>query len=91
MEVAKFNKSDLGKVLYESQQAADQAKKLLDEMGVAYSLVEWLTVKLYCQRFGIENTETVSNWIKRGIIPSENIKEVEELNGLKLIKAMVYY
>ena len=90
MVETKFSKADLGKLLDESQQAADQAKKLLDEMGVAYSLDEWLTVKRYCQRFGIENTETVSNWIKRGIIPPENIKEVEELNGLKLIKAVVY-
>ena len=90
MEVSKFNKTDLGKLLIESQQAAGQAKKLLDEMGVVYSLDEWRTVKRYCQRFGIENTETVSNWIKRGDIPLENIKEVEELNGLKLIKAVVY-
>ncbi len=30
------------------------------------------------------------NWIRRGIVPAENIRVVDELNGLKLIKAVKY-
>lgn len=33
----------------------------------------------------------VSNWIKRGIIPPENILEFPELNDIRLIKAVPYY
>jgi hypothetical protein len=33
----------------------------------------------------------VSSWIRRGgIIPAENVIELTELNGLKLIKALPY-
>lgn len=58
--------------------------------GKILNLDEWLTVKGYCQRFGISSTNVVSNWIKRGVIPQENVIRVAELNNLKLIRAMKY-
>ncbi len=58
--------------------------------GKILNLDEWLTVKGYCQRFGISSTNVVSNWIKRGVIPQENVIRVAELNNLKLIKAVKY-
>ncbi len=71
--------------------------KLIDEVndflvlnGETLPLDEWLTTKKYCELFGIPNTETVTNWIRRGIIPPENVKEVEGFNGLRLIKAIPY-
>lgn len=67
-----------------------KADALLREHGETINLTEWLTVKRYCKRFNIENQETVMNWMRRGIIPPENIRVVEELNGLKLIKAVSY-
>jgi hypothetical protein len=68
----------------------NEVKDFLMLRGEAIPLDEWLTTKRYCERFNIPNTETVTNWIRRGIIPAENVKEVEELNGLKLIKAIPY-
>lgn len=38
--------------------------------------------------FGIKDTHIVSNWIRRGIIPPENIQVMEELNDLKLTRAV---
>lgn len=83
-------KVDVKKVLERSEALVSEAKSLLDEMGIEYKLDEWLTVKRYCERFGIKDTHVVTNWMRRGVIPAENIKEVEELNGLKLIKAVPY-
>jgi hypothetical protein len=78
------------KTIKKSDKVAENAMLLLDEMGVEYSLDEWLTVKKYCEKFGLANTMVVTNWINRGIIPSENIKIIDELNGLKLVKAVAY-
>jgi hypothetical protein len=78
------------KAIIKSDELASNAMLLLDEMGVEYSLDEWLTVKRYCEKFGLANTMVVTNWINRGIIPSENIKVIDELNGLKLVKAVAY-
>ena len=88
MEIAE--KMDVNKVLERSGVLAQEAKSLLDEMGVEYKLDEWLTIKRYCERFDIKDTQLVTNWIRRGVIPPENVKEIEALNGLKLIKAVPY-
>lgn len=75
----------------ESRKLREQALSILKKDGKEYKLSEWMTVKRYCETFGIPNTQTVSNWIKRGIIPPENIVEIEELNNVKLIKAVPYH
>lgn len=77
-------------ILRESAQDFKKADALLLEHGETIDLTQWLTVRRYCKRFNIENQETVMNWMRRGIIPPENIRVVEELNGLKLIKAVSY-
>ncbi|RYU94186.1 hypothetical protein [Emticicia agri] len=71
-------------------QSIQEAKELLASTGTGVSLNDWLTIKKYCERFGIKNTETVINWIRRGIIPPENVQVIEELNGIRLIKAVPY-
>ncbi|GAB4018608.1 hypothetical protein GCM10028773_18840 [Spirosoma koreense] len=63
---------------------------LLEKNGRKYSLDEWLTPAEYAKRFHLRTTMVVSNWIRRGIIPAENILHIPELNGLKLIKAVPY-
>ncbi len=55
-----------------------------------YPLSEWVTIKDYCKKFEIKSTSNIANWIKRGIVPSENIVEIQGLNNLKLIKAVPY-
>lgn len=88
MEV--IESTELERALERAKTVADHAKALLDEAGIAYKLDEWLTVKRYCERFDIKDTQLVTNWIRRGVIPPENVKEIKELNGLKLIKAIPY-
>ncbi len=82
--------SEVQEVIGEARERLNEAVRFLHNNGVDYSLSEWLTIKKYCERFGIKDTNVVSNWIKRGVIPSENIQVIEELNGLKLIKAISY-
>ena len=43
----------------------------------------------YAEKFNV-SLQVVQNWINRGIVPAENIRVVEELNDLKLIKAVPY-
>jgi hypothetical protein len=74
----------------EGQQILAETKSFLKLNGIEYQLHDWLTIKKYCERFQIEDTQVVTNWIRRGVIPAENVREIEELNGLRLIKAVSY-
>ena len=67
----------------------EETISILKVHGVEYPLTDWLTPKNYMTQFGIKNIETVLNWMARGIIPAENIKEIPEL-GLRLVKAVEY-
>lgn len=84
-------KEELKKLMNEAAETEVQARSFLLSQGKVVDLSEWVTIKEYCKRFGIENTETVSNWIKRGIVPTEDIVVVEELNSIKLIRAKPYH
>lgn len=55
-----------------------------------YSLNDWVTIQNYCKMFDIESTSVVTNWIKRGKIPSENILDLKELNNIRLVRAVSY-
>lgn len=83
-------KNEIQEAIDSAKTTLDKAVKFLNDNGVEYKPDEWLTVKRYCDRFGIQDTHVVSNRIRRGIIPPENIQVMEELNGLKLIKAIPY-
>lgn len=83
-------KNEIWEAIDTANATLDKAVKFLNDNGVEYRPGEWLTVKRYCERFGIKDTHVVSNWIRRGVIPPENIQVIEELNGLKLIKAVLY-
>lgn len=54
-----------------------------------YSLDEWITISNYSRRHNLK-TSRVQNWITRGIIPSDKVVVVPQLNSLKLIKDEVY-
>jgi hypothetical protein len=73
-----------------AQEAIDNAVVALEAKGKIIKLDNWLTIKRYCEKFGIKDTEVVSNWIKRGKIPADCIETIEELNGIRLIKAIPY-
>lgn len=75
--------------------AAENGEKLLRDAGVlhidgqTYPLSEWLTPQKYAERFGLAGRQVVINWMARGVIPAENIRELPEL-GTRLVKAVPY-
>ena len=79
----------LREVTSNSRKTMEEAKSLLQVHGVDYPLTDWLTPRNYAIKFGLKNTETVINWINRGVIPADDVKEVPEL-GLRLVRAIPY-
>ncbi|TAE98670.1 MAG: hypothetical protein EAZ70_01855 [Runella slithyformis] len=87
-------------ILAQSAESIKLAKNMLSEIeaetislevgGKKYPLSEWLTITQYCERFGVASTSVVANWIKRGIIPTENTLLIKPLNNIRLIKAVRY-
>jgi DNA-binding FrmR family transcriptional regulator len=98
ISVAVSTKSD--EILARSKQTRAQAEALLREIesesicieiaGQRYPLSDWLTISQYCERFGLSSTSVVTNWLKRGVIPTENTVLVKPLNNLRLIRAIPY-
>ncbi|MCF0054997.1 hypothetical protein [Dyadobacter sp. CY356] len=76
-----------------SQLLSDSQKALEDYLfvnGKKYPTQDWVTIAEYCKRFDIANTQTVSNWIKRGIVPESDTITIEEYNNIRLIRAIRY-
>ncbi len=84
---------EVADALAEGEDLINQAETFLalERGGQRYQLGEWLTIRDYTAKFGLSSTMVVSNWIKRGIIPPENILEVPELNDIRLVKAIPYH
>ena len=74
----------------EANELIEQSKNYISTPEFVIDLNEWITIKEYAKRFQVASTNVVSNWIKRGIIPSENVKILPMLNGIKVIKAVKY-
>ena len=68
----------------------EQKDVVLEVNGRKYPLDEWVTLNDYIKKFDLKSTMVVNNWIKRGVIPAENVISVGRLNNLKLIKAVSY-
>ena len=83
-------KLELNKVLASSRQARKEAEEFLVMNGETVDLSEWLTAKEYADKYELGSTNVVTNWIRRGVIPAENVKTVKRLNGLRLIRAVAY-
>ncbi|GAB2571638.1 hypothetical protein [Spirosoma areae] len=79
----------LSELTDKSEAARQDAISVLKVHGVEYPLTDWLTPANYARSFHIANVATVTNWINRGIIPADNVKEIPEL-GLRLVKAVEY-
>ena len=86
-------------ILLASKETRRRADKLLSQMddgyviehnGERYPLSEWLTITEYCDLFKIKSTSVVTNWIRRGIVPTENILKIKRLNNIQLIRAVPY-
>ncbi|AXE21153.1 hypothetical protein DR864_27165 [Runella rosea] len=82
--------SEIQAALAESRAARQEAENYLILNGETVNLAEWVTAKEYARRFDIESTNVVTNWIRRGVIPPENVRIIHELNDIRLIKAIPY-
>lgn len=83
---------EVAELLAKGEEIVIQAERLLIEKnGQTYPLDEWITPTEYVKRFNLETSMVVSNWMRRGIIPPENILHTPELNDLRLIKAVPYH
>ena len=86
-------KRALSKRLNELADAGEQALKdtdvFLQQNGVRYLLDEWLTVTNYAQKYGVD-TQLVSNWIRRGVVPANCVVELNALNNIRLVKDQPY-
>lgn len=91
MEIIKEStiREQVKELIQESKDAREEILAQLNLGKEAYNLGEWVTLKTYAEKFEID-VHVLYNWIRRGKVPKENIVTVEELNGLKLIKAIPY-
>jgi predicted nucleotide-binding protein (sugar kinase/HSP70/actin superfamily) len=90
-EKSKKKVEKLNKEYDEIMAQFEETKQIsIDVDGKGYSLNDWVTIQNYCKIFNIESTSVVTNWIKRGKIPSENILDLKELNNIRLVKAVAY-
>ncbi|MCF0059273.1 hypothetical protein [Dyadobacter sp. CY356] len=90
METREEFKAHLQALIADTDLMIQDAKSYLISQGEVVDLTDWVTIKEYCKRFDIRNTETVTNWISRGIIPTENVRTIEEFNNTRLVKAVQY-
>ena len=69
----------------ETDKLIKEAKNYLHANGIKYDLSQWVAIKEYAKRHNIDSTNVVSNWISRGIITPEDIRDFPDLNNLRLI------
>ena len=80
-----------------AQELIEQAKDLIQEGqdllikgGKAYDLSQWLTPPCYAQKYNLASSTIVISWIAEGIIPYDDVIQIEELSDLTLIKDKKY-
>lgn len=83
-------KEEIRKALAESRAAQQEARDLLVLQGEVIDLAEWVTLKEYVKRYNLNSINTLTNWIRRGVVPPENVRTVPELNNIRLVKAVPY-
>lgn len=90
MEATKNISQEVVDLLAKGNQILAEGQAILKKEGKEYDLGEWITPAEYVRRYNLQSTMVISNWIRRGIIPSENIVTVPEFNDIRLIKAVPY-
>jgi hypothetical protein len=81
---------NIQELLDRSRALIEEGKAFLQANGTFIELDNYLTIKRYCEKYELQSESIVTNWIRRGIITPEDIKVIEELNGLRLIKDKRY-
>ncbi|WP_373511354.1 hypothetical protein [Persicitalea sp.] len=90
MEAQTKNRQTTSELLEETQGLIQRAKDFLVAEGKVVELEKFLTIKRYCEKHEIKNEAVVTNWIRRGVVPAEDIAVIEELNGLRMIRDRRY-
>jgi hypothetical protein len=73
-----------------SRAAREEVADYLFNNGETLDLGKWVTLKEYKERFGLKSINVLTNWIRRGIIPPENVRIIKALNDIRLVKAVPY-
>ncbi len=78
------------KELRDIQQQTNNSINYIQSLGLklpdgVLDMAEWMTIKHYAEQHGL-TTQVVTNWITRGVIPADCVKDVPELNDLRLVK-----
>lgn len=81
---------ELSALMEQADVTIQEGRDYLIRQGKVVDLSKWVTVKKYCEMFSIKNTETVSNWIRRGIVPADDTLVMEDFNDLRMIRAKEY-
>ena len=87
--VKKALSTRLNQLADEAEQALKETGAFLQQNGVRYSLDEWLTIINYARKYAVD-TQLVSNWIRRGVVPANCVVELNALNNIRLVKDQPY-
>ena len=83
------NELNLQKELTDAQRQSDESLKTLTEYGFVLDTTKWLTIKRYAEKYGM-NTRDVSDWITKGTIPADCIRDLPEIHNIRLVKDQLY-
>ena len=83
------NELNLEKELADAQRQSDESFKTLAEYGFVPDTTQWLTIKRYAEKYGM-NTPDVSDWITKGNIPADCIRDLPEIHNIRLVKDQPY-
>ena len=89
METSKI-KEEIRERLKQTDATINEAIAYLKQQGIDFQPGQWLTIKRYCDKFGIADPQTVTDWIARGVIPAENVTVIKEFHNTVMIKAVPY-
>lgn len=66
--------AEIQSIVDSSDALRKKAVAYLYENGEVLDLGKWVTLKEYKERFGLKSINTLTNWIRRGVIPKDNSK-----------------
>nr|WP_295934833.1 hypothetical protein [uncultured Dyadobacter sp.] len=90
METKEKVQTRLQDLMQKADIAIQEAAAYLLQKGITVDMTEWVRIEEYCRRFGIENTETVIQWIEQGIVPEEDTTVIEEYHNVRMLRAKPY-
>ena len=83
------NKLDLQKELADAQRQSDESLMVLTEIGFVPDTNQWLSINRYAEKYGID-IQRVSILVAGGTIPADCIRDLPEVNNIRLIKDIHY-